>query len=368
MKLNLRANRNSDKLMEVTVRYTSGDSEVFESLQALQTSDRSEHVFNQVRDEKVLNIDFYVTALIDKPNQNGFRPKPDEFTAFASSGHDVPMLLDHDKKQSSKVGVVLSSVIGDVEGKPSVDSLVSARDVPFMLSFLRGNVKGFSVGISGGGLECSICGQKHEGTSKSIILKCSHKPGSVHNNQLCELFITGATMNELSSTPFPAVEGANIKTKTLSENNMDFEVKCNELTLQLATDKSTFELAIADLKTSVESKDGEIASLKEKADLSFELAKDYSLAILSAGNKVVGGQGESEAIKNLYLKLGVKEAHEILSLRQPQTEFSNQEHGQAGEPEPKALNEAKPQGAVSFMRGLGILKDYKESLAEKGIK
>ena len=152
MNYHLKANLNkSDE--KVIIRFTSGETREYDSLKALQQSEDFAEVFQAVESEQVFSIDFNVTAYIDKPNANLFRLNPKSVAAFAATGSDKPLLLDHKKKQTSRVGTVLSSTLGEKDGKPAIDSLVSARNREFQKDFLRGNVIGFSVGFDGNSAE-----------------------------------------------------------------------------------------------------------------------------------------------------------------------------------------------------------------------
>lgn len=281
----------------------------------------------RIRAGEVRAIRARARVFIDAPNKNLTRPKPGQLATIAKKAPGALFLYDHNGYSSgARIGTVTAGEVVSYRGN---DALVLEWDIvdpEAQERYVRGQMDRFSIGLGAKSAECSVCGGKAQRGWFSYYLECDHEIGKSYPSTetgervLCEVFLVGADLREVSTVNFPAVPN----TALLSEFGHRVGLNNNH---EGATPDEPTEDAMSDENQTDESAayQEEIARLKEEREAADALLFDALFDRAVAEGKALPREKDDQ--QAIFSALGRDKFQSMLANRPAIAGFSNETLG-----------------------------------------
>lgn len=331
---------------------------------ATLSDERFTELVDQVRAGHMRALRFKARVFIDRPNYNLTRPKPGDLARIASGAAGALYLYDHSSRSvASRVGVVVSAEAVPFEDTEALVAVVDITDPGAQEKFLRGESDRFSIGLSAEEAECSVCGGEVTSSWWWWDFECGHEIGKSYPSEetgervLAEAFLLGASMREVSTVNFPAVDD----TAVLSQCGRPVALTTSGATpgepqeASMADKKDDLAAQLAEAKAANEAREAELAKLREeKAASEAQLFDALFERGLAAGTLL---PAEREDQKALFDAVGSERFKAALAKRQPMAGYQRTELGSASDSPSDAPVETDVLALAKRLIGRGISRE-----------
>jgi hypothetical protein len=297
----------------------------FSNAKDLFASERFGEILGAAKDGHVLSIDYWITAFINKKNDKLVRVKPGTIASLKDTfSRPLPILRSHEWG-GQKHGKVVAVEMGEGT-QESIDAKLSLRRPSSQEDYLRGMVESYSAGMTTSKPRmCSVCDAKWSKDSRYGYERpgCDHEPGVRYGGKVCETFIEGATLTEISIAERPFIEDARNKSQVYG-SDLDAQNQSGEESMEFEKLKGDYDALQVQFEDVCKSADKAKVEYEAKIKDMESTAVDFAINCLVSRGCITPARAKDEKFLATFSKLGPKEGFELFAGERVAAEFSNQ--------------------------------------------